>query len=768
VRTLDRYLIRQILPPFLIALGVFTFILDIMPILDAASRFLAKGVSLPIVGTLLFWLLPSALGLTLPMAFLTGLLIALGRLSGDREAMAMLACGVSPLRLFRPVLVAAIGAGLLTLYVMVWLLPDCNQRFNGIVWQLLTEATDQDIKPGLFYEGFAGKVLYLQSSSPAVGWSGVLVADTSQTGSRPSVALAERGQLFLNKARQQVVLSLGEATQYLPGTDARVYDISRTASAEPLIFTIAASDVFPGAAHGFPEMSIAELKASIEAERRQGTSGRQQYFFWQQKFSFPVACIVFALLALPIGLHTRKEGQLAGLVVGLAIISVYFGLMKMAESVTKGNLLAPVWARWVPDLVLGPIGLAALWWRARASGLATDFSWRARLMGWWRGRWNAAVSRRGPVPAVAAAPGWSILRLLDSYVGGMYLRILALSFFGLLALYYIGAFLDVSERLFKHQATTATIIRYLWYSTPQFVTFVVPMATLVAVLGTIGGLTRTNELTVMRACGISLYRAAWPLIALALAWSGLLFGIGERVLAPANLHAEKLKEEIRTGAPVQTGSLSDSHWLAGTGGRVFYYAGFDTHGAVRLSGLSVFETDAHPYRLRAHTYAGSVVYRDGAWHAGEGWVQQFSDAGGTSRDAFADRELDLPGPDVFSAQRVDTSAMTFSELSAHIRRLEASGFSVTDSEVKLQTKVAFPLVTLVMTLLGIPFGLTTGRRGAMYGIGLAIVLAFFYWLSAFSFVAAGSAGLLPAALAAWATNILFLAIAGFLVLTVRT
>ena len=112
--------------------------------------------------------------------------------------------------------------------------------------------------------------------------------------------------------------------------------------------------------------------------------------------------------------------------------------------------------------------------------------------------------------------------------------------------------------------------------------------------------------------------------------------------------------------------------------------------------------------------------------------------------------------------------MTLSQLREHIRRLAAGGLSTADQEVKLHTKIAFPVVTLVMTLLGIPFGLTTGRRGAMYGIGLAIVLAFSYWLLAFFFVAAGSAGLLPAGLAAWATNILFLAVAGFLVLTVRT
>jgi len=772
VRTLDRYLIREIVPPFLIALGVFTFILTVMPLLEAASHFLAKGVPLDTIALLLLLLLPQALGLTIPMAFLTGLLMALGRLSGDREAMAMLACGVSPLRLFRPVAIAAAGAGLLTLYVMVWLLPDFNQRYTNIAWRLLTERTDQEIKPGRFYQGFPGKVLYIQAASPAEGWAGVLVAETSHAG-RPSVALAEHGQFFVNRDRQQVVLSLFNAAEYLPGTDERVYDMSRTTSTDPLVYAIAAADVFPPVAHGLPEMSIAELRAVIEAERKRGLSARPAYLWYQQMFSFPVACLVFALIGLPIGLHTRREGKLAGLVVGLAVVFLYYALMKVGESLAKGDMLPAIWQRWVPNLVLAPIGVLGLWWRARAGvhggeGLLSVLASLGRSALRKVGSGRTRPARAAKKKETSSSPrAWLGFRTLDRYVGGVYIRIAALAFLGLLALNYVAALLDMSGQVFKNEASIAMVGKYLWYSTPQFVTWLVPMVALVTVLSTIGGLTRTNELTVMRACGISLYRAAWPLVGFALIWSLVLFGVQETVLGRSNQQAEDIRNEIRTGAPVRRVTVDNNHWRAGSDGRLLYYLGYERGDTPKITGLSVFETSPHPFRLRTHVYAKDAVFRDGAWHGRDGWVQQFEGAT-ASREAFTDRVLAIPGPDVLGVSRVETNTMTFGQLRRHIRTLAAGGFNVADQEVKLQGKIAFPLVAVVMTLLAIPFGVTTGRRGALYGVGLAIVLAFGYWLIAYLFVALGSAGLLPAVLAAWAPNILFLSGATFLILTVRT
>ena len=103
LRTIDRYVIREVIPPFLLSLLIFTFLLEIPPVMRYLETLVAKGVSWQVAGRIILTLIPQGLGLTIPMALLTGLLIGLGRLSADREAVALLACGVSPYRLLRPV-----------------------------------------------------------------------------------------------------------------------------------------------------------------------------------------------------------------------------------------------------------------------------------------------------------------------------------------------------------------------------------------------------------------------------------------------------------------------------------------------------------------------------------------------------------------------------------------------------------------------------------------------------------------------------------------
>ena len=112
--------------------------------------------------------------------------------------------------------------------------------------------------------------------------------------------------------------------------------------------------------------------------------------------------------------------------------------------------------------------------------------------------------------------------------------------------------------------------------------------------------------------------------------------------------------------------------------------------------------------------------------------------------------------------------MTYGQLRGYIAQLRTSGFDAGPQTVELQRKIAFPLVTLVMTLIAVPFAVTTGRRGALYGIGVGIVLAIVYWITLSVFAAMGAGGLVPPMLAAWAPNILFSAAAAYLILSVRT
>jgi LPS export ABC transporter permease LptG/LPS export ABC transporter permease LptF len=771
LKTLDRYVIREILPPFFLALGVFTFALAVQPMLLYAQNLLAKNVPLSTVGFLLLMLLPQSLGVTIPMALLAGLLMALGRLSGDREAVALLACGVNPLRLLRPILIFTVVVGLADLYVMVEAVPNGNQRFREVTFHLLAQQTDSDVKAGQFYEGFPGKVLYVGGNRPGGGWSGVFLADTSQPG-RPAVTLAESGQLSLDSDKHEVDMWLYQARRYMPGADPTVYDVSETT--EPLRIQIPADSVFGtgNLDRGLPEMYIADLQKVIAADRANGGTARGPVMYLHQKFSFPVACLVFALIGLALGLHTRKEGKLAGLTLGLIVIFVYYGLLELAETLTKGDHFSPVWARWFPNIVLGALGLVLLWRRERASGAALAIPATFVRFWQWLARPKSAAPQSGPrVVVVIRIPRLWLPprpRLLDLYVGSQYLRVAGLAFLAFLGLYYIGTVIDLSDKVAKGQATVSILAQFLFYSTPQFMAYVIPTATLVAVLATIGGLTRSSELTVMRACGVSLYRAALPLVALAIVWSGVLFLMQEHVIAKAQQKADVLSDIIH-GRPARTVDVANRQWLASRNGRLYYYLAYDPRRST-LFDVSVFDTATGPYRLSAHTFATRAIYRRplSALQMENGWVQRFQPKAPTSRDTFAQRPLALGDEIDFNTAQVEADAMTFGELRNYIRRVGASGISVSQQEVNLQKKLAFPAVTLVMTLLGVPFGVTTGRRGALYGIGLALVLALGYWLLMTVFIAMGSAAVLPAPLAAWAANILFLAGAAYLTLTART
>jgi len=129
---------------------------------------------------------------------------------------------------------------------------------------------------------------------------------------------------------------------------------------------------------------------------------------------------------------------------------------------------------------------------------------------------------------------------------------------------------------------------------------------------------------------------------------------------------------------------------------------------------------------------------------------------------------DVEPPGYFGTEATDPEKMDLGQLRSYVADLESSGANASEARVAYHGKIAFPLVTIVMTLIAIPFAVTTGRRGALYGIGLGIALSIAYWFILTICTALGQTGVLPPAIAAWVPNLFFAAGAGFLLLTVRT
>jgi lipopolysaccharide export LptBFGC system permease protein LptF len=230
---------------------------------------------------------------------------------------------------------------------------------------------------------------------------------------------------------------------------------------------------------------------------------------------------------------------------------------------------------------------------------------------------------------------------------------------------------------------------------------------------------------------------------------------------------------MRGGSP-QTFDVLHRRWLVGSDGDIYHYAYFDPR-QQQLAQLSIFEFEGQMAGLKRRVFAERAIFlrsrggRSDAWHAEQGWIREFTPSGDTHRfSPFAESTLAIEPASYFATQEPEPKYMSYSQLKGYVERLRASGFDVGEQEVALARKISFPFVTLIMTLLAVPFAVTTGRRGAMYGIGVGIVLAITYWVAISVFGALGSGGLVAPALAAWAPNLLFGAGAAYLVLTVRT
>ena len=789
MRTIDRYVLREILPPFFISLLIYTFILEIPPVMRDLEKLVAKGVSWGAAGRILLTLIPQGLGLTIPMATLTGILVGLGRLSGDREAVALLACGVSPYRLLRPVLTFATVATAVTLYVMLQAIPDANQTFRNITFELVSQKLASDIRPRVFFEDFPGFVLYTRDEDQAGGWKEVMVADNRQPESS-SIYMAERGQLVIDRVRRRVGLILEDGARYTSG---RAGETSMYTFPEQVQLSLDPDSVFgrQELPRTVTEKSIAELRADGARRLKEGFSPHPEIISTQQKFSIPVACLVFAVIGLALGLTSSRDTKMAGFVVGLAVVFAYYAILEIGAAQTRGHyrtieeakaLATASWtnaylARWWPDIIMGVFGIGALIWRARFAQRGFPVSIPLRMPHLPSG-WQRRPSDEVAAPAAPVKPGRHVkvviripriripagMGVLDRYVSALYIRMTALSFVGLLGLFYISAFVDRAEKIFKGQATTGRVGEFLIYSTPQFVYFIIPIAVLLSVLVTFGMLSRTNELTVMKACGVSLYRTALPVVALSLVGSAILFGLEQRILAQSNRQAEALDNEIR-GRPPRNMNPLNRRWVVARDGSIYHYGFFDPKQQV-LTSLAVYRPVASQWKLATQTFATSAEFRK-EWFGVKGWQRDYTVHPPVFK-AFERRPLVLESPEYFGGETPVAQLMTVPELRRHIADLKASGFNWLPLAVELQRKIAFPFVTLVMTLLAVPFGVTTGRRGALYGIGIGIVIALAYWIVSSVFVALGSAGLLPPFLAAWSANIIVAGAAAFLFLNTRT
>jgi LPS export ABC transporter permease LptG len=787
VPVLDRYVVRELISPFLFGGALFTFFLVIDRIYQLTELVITKGVPFYLVVQLLVFMLPSFLAHTLPMALLVAVLLAGGRLAGDLEIIAFKAAGVSTLRLFRPVMAAALLVAAVTATITLVINPIANREFLRQLFKILQARATSGLAERVFNPTFGDVIIDVEDvSASQVALRGLLVSD-ERDNKISRIITAREGRLLTDEVNRRITLRLinGAVSEadVLPAapavpksTDLKVMrpPLSGAASADRYrltnfsIYDMSLSVESPlksGSKAEKPEKDlpladladkIAELKADRYAQAPYAVE-------WHKRFAFPVAALVFALVAFPLAVRSHRGGRSIALVGSLVILVAYYVVLTSLEGPALRTRV-PAWlAIWTPNALFTVIGAGLL--------VATTREWRPpSLRVLWRlaAAAGRAIPQRRRGPARATVGGRDSTHILDRYLVRELLTFMGIGLAVAATLFVVVDLLQTLDRFIRNKPPLLFIVEHFVYRVPAALQQGLPVVMLVATIFLFLALTRAHELTAMKAAGMSLYRVAAPVLLLGVLVA-LASGLFQELLLPRlnELGDEVDNVRIRGNLPRHLQSR-ERLWLR-TGDSRFYRVELLNPAASDMYGVTVLEVDQKTFRLKSRLDARRAHWTPDGWELNDGAFREFGPHGEVQTVPFVMTALDLQDEiDAFTKVQKQTSAMSYRELRDYITRLEATGFHVKKYMVELYSKLSFPLVNLVMVLVAIPFSLQSPRGGRLFGVALAIAIMAGYLVVHFVALAFARADLLPPLMAAWTANIIFLGLGTSLLLRART
>ena len=769
-RLLGRYVFREILTSSLLGTLLATFVVFLQQADRLFEVLVATSPGPKTVVTLFALTIPPVLPLTIPFGVLVGILIGLGRMASDGEVVAMRAAGVSSRKVVGPVLLFAAIGTVVAGYASLKLTPNAAQRSTEILNELARTQLSADIKPRIFDENFPNTILYVgdvRPGSPAQ-WNTVFIADVTPPEERTKGIGAKADGPMIMVARSAIALPVPEDNRIqLDMTDYSTHEMGKDGIthdewAKTKTMTL---DARPPQQRELKAQSMTtsglinyrgpdELNAKVELHRR---------------FAYPFACIALALIGIPIGISTRKGGKSAGYVnaIFVAFFGYYLSSVSLVSVAMQKKVPVPV-ASWLPDVVFVILGLVFVA-RMERPGDRDILSGLNALVA----RAVAALKPKAePHPTRTLGMRLPLLpQIIDTYILSNFLFYLAVMLASFVMMTQVYNFLELMGDMIRN-SNLQTMFTYLFFLSPYLIYKMLPISILVAVLVTLGVLSKQNEVTAFKACGVSLHRLAAPILIVSTLCSGALFAFNYQYVPYANRKQDGLRDVIKGRRP-QTYLKPDRTWIMGADSRIYYFRYFDA-GAKVMADVSIFELDAASFRLKRQIQAQRAVW-DGSmrtWVFSNGWssdfigLQRISPRNNFQATTFP--EL-TETPDYFMKEAVQERQMNFHELRTYIADLQQSGLVDTRKlQVQYHLKFANPLFTLIMAMIAVPFGFLVGNRGAMTGIGVSIVIGIAYWGIQPLFEKIGDAGLLPPAVAAWSPDAIFLLFGSYLLLRMRS
>jgi LPS export ABC transporter permease LptF/LPS export ABC transporter permease LptG len=755
MRLLDRYIAREVIRHAFLGLIIFTFVLFIPQLVKLMQIFVRHSGSMSQVVTLFLSVVPSVLVFTIPMAVLVGVLLGLGRMSMDSEIIAITAVGVSRKRILVPVGVLAVVGAALTLLMTAWLAPLSLRAGRDIESSLITSQISFALQPRVFDERFPHIVLYVNDVAVSgTHWSGVFLAQVG-ADSNSDITLAESAIVIAEPNLGKLELHLNDGT---------THEFSRATPDHYSITSFGRSDwpmelstMLPPKERtiSYPERPLPELW------RDHGPNWRDARVELNQRLAFPVACLVFAFIAVPLGAQPRRGGRAAGSLLAIVVIAAYYLILVTGAGFARQGVVPVPVGIWAANVIIALVAVALFPRMDRYRNETHPPAFLARLSAFWR------LLRRRSIRAKArhargengesASPSYSSLpSIVDLYVLRRFLYQFFLIMLAFLFLFEIFTFFELAEDIRRHNVPFMIVIRYFVFLIPYSVYQFTPLGALVSVLVTLGILSKNNEIIAFKASGISLYRLAVPLLVSGLVIAAALLILDDTYLPYANQRQDELRAIIK-GRPPQTHTRPE-RWIFGENSKVYNYDLFDSKEKL-FGGLTVIELDPATFQMRRRVFANRAQWLDNenTWVLESGWIRDF--ANGTVTHYAPFKVISFPEmtepPSYFHREVIQAFQMSWRELRRYIAGLRIAGFDVASLTVQLHKKLAYPLIAPISMMLAIPFALLVGSRGAVGGIALGVGIGIAYWALSALTEAMGGIGQLPPFLAAWSPDLIF-------------
>ena len=772
MRILTRYILKEILSHALIGGALFTFVLFMRDLPHLLELVVRNSASLGMVAEIFLFTLPNMFTVTIPMAVLVGILLGLSRLSADSEITAMRASGIGVWHFAAIVAVVAVLGWAVGLANTLYIAPMASAATLRMEAELLNAQASYEVQPRVFYEDFKNYVLYVENVRAAAGaavWTQVFLADLSDPNT-PKITTGAMATVVDQKG-QGAVMRMRDGTEHEIEKDQPDHYTVSTFSQTDLPLQLSTQEDTRTSRSDAPILAMSNREL-IERSHRKG--GQWYLIELHKRWSYPAACLVLMLVGVPLGLSSKRGGKSVGFVLTILLVFIYYVLSLLGTQLARQNKVSAAVGVWAANFLFGVCGVFLL--RQMSTGGAA-LAALTSIGSWFKSsaKPESAPAADRKVTVRTRTTRGRFPLILDEYVLKQFLSTFAMVLATFVMLLLVFTFFELLGDIIRNRTPLVTVGAYLMNLTPNMIYTITPLSVLIAVLVVFGLLNRSSELTAMKASGVSLYRIVLPVMVIAAALAVFLFAFDQLYLPKANRRQEALRNIIK-GRPAQTMAKPGQNWIfgrqqPGQPGRIFYYEYFDTD-QDSFGNITVFEFNPDTFSITRRIFAASARWdpQIEKWVFEHGWERDFN---GDEISNYSPFELNTfpeirEQPQYFKKEVRLSTEMSFEELSAYIRDLRQSGFDTIRLRVQLNRKLAYPIITLVMAVLAVPFALSMGKRGSLAGIGVAIGVAITYFVVSGAFEAMGNVNLLPAVLAAWSPDVIFALAGGYLLLRSST